>query len=153
MYLTCLLSAFAALNLGFTVNLILKRAVVICCCALISLGGYSQCELYDGTGAAVANPVWVSCSGGSYTLFIQSPNTFGPLTINWGDGSANTVVASLVPPAFVSRSGIRGRKFARSLHFAASCSTMPTQNVQSPHFPWDTIHSPGPGTTSLRALT
>ncbi|MDC1221905.1 hypothetical protein N8Z47_04480 [Salibacteraceae bacterium] len=64
--------------------------------------GYSQCTVYDGQGNNSANPVWVSCSGGTYTLYIQSPNNFGALTINWGDGSANTTVASLISPAFIS---------------------------------------------------
>lgn len=61
-----------------------------------------QCTVYDGQGNASNNPVWVSCSGGAFTLYVQSPNAFGALTIDWGDGSPNTVVASLVPPAFIS---------------------------------------------------
>lgn len=58
--------------------------------------------MYNGQGNASANPVWVSCSGGAYTLYIQSPNNFGGLTINWGDSTANTTVASLISPAFIS---------------------------------------------------
>ena len=68
----------------------------------VSLQSFSQCQVYDGGGAVSANPVWVSCSGGTYALYIQSPNNFGALTINWGDGSANTTVTSLISPAFVS---------------------------------------------------
>lgn len=64
--------------------------------------GFSQCQVYDGQGTASGNPVWVSCSGGTYTLYIQSPNNFGALTIDWGDGSGVTNVASLISPAFVS---------------------------------------------------
>lgn len=63
---------------------------------------HSQCTVYDGQGNVSGNPVWVSCSGGTYTLYIQSPNNFGALTINWGDGTANTTVASLISPAFIS---------------------------------------------------
>ena len=68
----------------------------------VTLQSYSQCQVYDCGGNVSGNPVWVSCSGGTYTLYIQSPNNFGALTINWGDGSANTTVASLISPAFVS---------------------------------------------------
>jgi len=69
------------------------------------LGAFSaqaQCVLNDGGGNPVANPVWVSCSGGAFTLFIQSPGTFGPYSIDWGDGSPLTFGAALVPPNFVS---------------------------------------------------
>ncbi|MEX2597515.1 MAG: PKD domain-containing protein [Salibacteraceae bacterium] len=62
----------------------------------------AQCTVYDGQGNAVNDPVWVSCSGGAYTLYVQSPNNLGYLIIDWGDGSPNTVVNGLVPPAFVS---------------------------------------------------
>ncbi|GAB5538734.1 MAG: hypothetical protein Salg2KO_08370 [Salibacteraceae bacterium] len=90
------LISFKPIRISFTA---LATIVMLC---ITSTNANAQCTLYDGTGTAVANPVWVSCSGGAYTLFIQSPNTFGPLTINWGDGSANTTVGSLVPPAFIS---------------------------------------------------
>lgn len=69
---------------------------------LLTFEGFSQCAVYDGQGNISANPVWVSCTGGSYTLFIQSTNNFGPLTIDWGDGSPTTSVASLISPAFIS---------------------------------------------------
>jgi gliding motility-associated-like protein len=62
----------------------------------------AQCTAYDGQGNAVNNPQWVSCSGGNFTLFLQSPNNLGYLIIDWGDGSPNTVVNGLVPPNFIS---------------------------------------------------
>ncbi|TRX53378.1 T9SS type B sorting domain-containing protein [Fulvivirga sp. M361] len=62
----------------------------------------AQCELLNGSGNASSNPLWVSCSGGSYTLFIQSNSTFGAWTIDWGDGSTLQSGTELAPPAFIS---------------------------------------------------
>lgn len=82
---------------------LMRILIVVFLCLIAGLGeGFSQCQVYDGQGNATNTPVWISCSGGAYTLFVQSPNTMGPLIIDWGDGSPNTPVASLVPPAFVS---------------------------------------------------
>lgn len=60
---------------------------------------FSQCQLFDFYGNASSNPTWYSCNGNSYTLSIQSPNSFGPWTIDWGDGSPVQSGSSLVPPA------------------------------------------------------
>lgn len=58
-------------------------------------------ELYDGSGNPSAAPQWISCSGGSFTLFIQSPNPIGPYTLDFGDGSAIVTGTDITPPAFV----------------------------------------------------
>ncbi len=64
---------------------------------------FSQCpQLYDGQGNPSSNPYWISCTGGDYTLFIQSPNIIGPWTIDWGDGSPVSNGPNLIPPNFVS---------------------------------------------------
>jgi len=76
--------------------------IVLVCSSLFGQTVHAQCVVYDGQGTATATPTWVSCSGGAYTLYIQSPNNFGYLIIDWGDGSANTTVASLISPAFLS---------------------------------------------------
>lgn len=62
---------------------------------LISNRLASQCEVYDGLGNASSNPVWVSCSGGAYTLNFASPTTLTGYTIDWGDGSPVSSGASL----------------------------------------------------------
>ena len=80
----------------------MKKILTFLWLSLLPLLGFSQCELIDGNGVSNANPVWISCTGGNYTLFIQSNTTFGAFSIDWGDGSPVTNGASLVPPAFVS---------------------------------------------------
>ena len=80
----------------------MRALVTLMLCLCIARFAQAQCELLDGNGNMEANPVWVSCSGGAYTLFLQSNTTFGPYSIDWGDGSPPTTGASLVPPTFVS---------------------------------------------------
>lgn len=63
----------------------------------------SQCpQLFDGTGNPSANPYWIDCFGGNFSLNIQSPNNIGAWTIDWGDGSPIDNGASLIPPAFIN---------------------------------------------------
>lgn len=63
----------------------------------------AQCpQLFDGSGNPSSTPVYLNCSGGPYTVFIQSPNNIGTYTIDWGDGSPADNGVSLIPPAFVS---------------------------------------------------
>ncbi len=69
---------------------------------LIPTFNRAQCDLYDGNGNPANNPVWLSCFGTDYTLVIQSPTTYGPWTVDWGDGSPIENGASLVPPASVT---------------------------------------------------
>lgn len=59
---------------------------------------YSQCpQLNDFFGTPNNNPYWYSCSGANYTLNLNSPNTIGTWTVDWGDGSPISSGASLVP--------------------------------------------------------
>lgn len=62
----------------------------------------AQCELYDGAGVPSMTPQWLSCFGTDYTLVLQSPNTLGAWTVDWGDGSPIDSGPDLVPPASVS---------------------------------------------------
>ena len=65
----------------------------------------AQCpRFFNGTLALSSNPLWVSCSGTSYNLILQSDVTIGPFTVNFGDGSPVASYPGLVPPAFVSHS-------------------------------------------------
>ncbi len=60
----------------------------------------AQCfQVSDGNGVLSNNPYFVSCTPGNFTVFIQTDQTIGPFSIDWGDGSPNTTGASLVPPA------------------------------------------------------
>lgn len=62
----------------------------------------AQCQLFDFYGNPSNNPTWYSCSGGNFALNIQSPNSIGAWSINWGDGSPVQTGASLVPPAAIT---------------------------------------------------
>jgi gliding motility-associated-like protein len=74
--------------------------LTVCVLPVLSM---AQCPLlYDFYGNPVNQPYWYSCSGGNYTLNIQSPNNIGNWSINWGDGSAVQTGNSLNPPAFIS---------------------------------------------------
>jgi PKD repeat protein len=76
--------------------------LLIACCVLPLLS-QAQCpRLNNGAGAPSANPYWVSCNGSNYTLFIQSPDTIGPYTLDFGDGTTPVSGAGLVPPNFIT---------------------------------------------------
>lgn len=63
----------------------------------------AQCPtLYDFDGAAATNPYWYSCSGGNYTLTLQSPDNIGNWEVDWGDGSPIESGANLIPPNNIS---------------------------------------------------
>jgi len=48
----------------------------------------AQCpQFYDSQGNLSANPVFVYCQGGPFSLSIQSPTSFPAFAINWGDGT------------------------------------------------------------------
>jgi gliding motility-associated-like protein len=80
-----------------------RRFYYILFLVLGSSGIFAQCfRLNDGNGNPSFAPYWVSCSGGNFTLFLQSPDNIGAYTVNWGDGSAIQNGGGLVPPAFIS---------------------------------------------------
>ncbi len=72
-----------------------STVVALCC---FNSASFAQCELFDFYGDAVNDPYWYSCNGNDFTLSIQSPNSIGAWTINWGDGTPNSSGSSLVPP-------------------------------------------------------
>ncbi len=78
-----------------------QRHLLLCVFFLIALFELeAQCfQVADGNGVMSNNPYFVSCTPGTYTVFIQTDQTIGPYTIDWGDGSPNASGASLVPPA------------------------------------------------------
>lgn len=86
----------------------MKQIILLLIVVFASTYSHAQCTVYNGLGNAVNNPTWVSCSGGSFTLFLQSPNNLGYTIIDWGDGSPNSVITGLVPPAFISHTYAAG---------------------------------------------
>ncbi len=68
---------------------------------LIQCTAFAQCQLYDFFGNPSNNPYWYSCNGNNFSLNLQSPNTIGAWTINWGDGSPIQSGAGLAPPTAI----------------------------------------------------
>ena len=59
-------------------------------------GLFSQCfEIRNGLGVFDPDPVFVSCTPGDFTIFIQPDQNIGPYSIDWGDSSALASGASL----------------------------------------------------------
>ena len=67
-----------------------------------TLQSRAQCELYDFYGNPSSEPYWYSCSGGDYTLNLQSPYDLGAWEVDWGDGSPVQTGPGLTPPTTIS---------------------------------------------------
>lgn len=79
------------------------RPLVLAFTILVGGGLRAQCpQLYDGEGLPSNAPEWFSCSGTAYTLLVGTPQTVGPYTIDWGDGSPLHTGSALVPPMTVA---------------------------------------------------
>jgi len=62
----------------------------------------AQCpEVYDFYGTVTDEPYWYSCSGNDYTLNVQTPDSWGAYTIDWGDGTPDDSGASWTYPDFI----------------------------------------------------
>ncbi|MBL4657794.1 MAG: PKD domain-containing protein, partial [Flavobacteriales bacterium] len=69
--------------------------------ALSSSTSRAQCpNILDGGGLPSANPVWVSCSGLDFNLFVQPVDTLFSYSIDWGDASPFSTGDTLLPSAF-----------------------------------------------------
>lgn len=87
--------------------MILKRLLFI---LLVCLNGkyFSQCpSFYNYLGTLTTSPVYISCSGSSYNVNLQSNTSFGSYTVSWGDGIPNTTGSSysanaLIPHTYAS---------------------------------------------------
>ncbi len=63
----------------------------------------AQCpSILDGGGVPSASPVWVSCSGANYNLFVQPDDTLFNYSIDFGDGSPPATGDTLLEVNFVS---------------------------------------------------
>ena len=82
----------------------MKRRIIISIVSILALIQMeAQCpQFYNFYGVASSAPYWYSCSGNNFNLNIQSPNSIGPYTIDWGDGSAITSGSVWNPPTSVS---------------------------------------------------
>lgn len=64
---------------------------------------WAQCpNVFDFYGNTVNEPYWYSCSGGDFTLNLQSPDDWGAYEIDWGDGSPLTSGAVWTSPESIS---------------------------------------------------
>ncbi len=74
----------------------LKRFLYISLIILITKSISAQCPLiYDYLGNLVTQPYFVSCTGApNYSVNFASNTGWGAYSINWGDGSTNTVAGS-----------------------------------------------------------
>lgn len=51
----------------------------------------AQCpQIYNYLGALSSRPYFISCTGGTFAVNIQSNSNWGAFSLNWGDGSSNT---------------------------------------------------------------
>lgn len=58
---------------------------------------HAQClEVLDGNGIFSDTPEFVSCTPGTYTVFVQPDRNVGNYTIVWGDGTPNSTGASIL---------------------------------------------------------
>src|ERR1041385_1195256 len=71
--------------------MLVKRIVYLALLQLTLFAAKAQCpQIFDYLGNPSASPMWISCTGGSYTLNFQSPSNFpGTYTVSWGDASPN----------------------------------------------------------------
>lgn len=89
----------------------MKRIFILFFFLLFKAVSLAQCpQIYNSAGTLTNNPSFISCSGGAYNMNIQSNVAWGPYTINWGDGSPNSVGASytalsLIPHTYAATTG------------------------------------------------
>lgn len=81
-----------------------KHLLYIILFALFPRLSYAQCpQIYDYLGNLSGNPYFVSCTGSAtYNMNIISNSNWGAYTINWGDGSPNTVAGSYVANSLIN---------------------------------------------------
>ena len=73
----------------------MNRKLLLSLFVLLNAFLVAQCpQFYNSAGTLTNNPTFISCSGGAYAMNIQSNVSFGAYTINWGDGSPNTIGGS-----------------------------------------------------------
>jgi gliding motility-associated-like protein len=71
----------------------LKRYLYIFLLLVVTKQITAQCpQIYDYLGNLVTKPYFIDCQGtGVYNMNVSSNTAWGAYTINWGDGTANTI--------------------------------------------------------------
>ncbi len=105
----------------------LKRLLVTCFVVLsvISLTRAQCPTIYNSSGTATTSPTFIYCSGGPYSMNIQSPSNFPAYNIDWGDGTpTNSAVSyaaqSQIPHTYAATVGT----FVITLTIPLSACTM-----------------------------
>ncbi len=82
----------------------LNRILYTIMIVLVSKLSFAQCpQVYDYLGNLVTNPYFIDCQGtGIYNMNFASNTNWGPYTISWGDGTANTVGASYTASSLIN---------------------------------------------------
>lgn len=77
----------------FKLLIMLKRYLYIFLFLISALRISAQCpQIYDYLGNLVTKPYFIDCQGtGVYNMNVSSNTSWGAYTINWGDGTANSV--------------------------------------------------------------
>lgn len=89
----------------------LKRTLYIFLLLINILLAKAQCpQIYDYLGNLVSSPYFINCQGtGVYNMNFASNSNWGAYTIDWGDGTANTIATSynansLIPHTYTTSS-------------------------------------------------
>jgi gliding motility-associated-like protein len=82
----------------------LKRTIYILLLLISSKLVNAQCpQIYDYLGNLVNSPYFIDCQGtGTYNMNVSSNASWGAYTINWGDGTANTVSGSYTANSLIN---------------------------------------------------
>jgi PKD repeat protein len=82
----------------------LKRTLYIFLLLISSKLVTAQCpQIYDYLGNLVNRPHFIDCQGtGTYNMNFASSTSWGAYTINWGDGTANTVGGSYTANSLIN---------------------------------------------------
>jgi gliding motility-associated-like protein len=84
--------------------MMLKRTLYIFLLLISSKLATAQCpQIYDYLGNLVNRPYFIDCQGtGTYNMNFASNTGWGAYTINWGDGTANTVGGSYTANSLIN---------------------------------------------------
>ena len=107
--------------------MLVKRIIYLALLQLTLVSAKAQCpQILDYLMVPSSSPMWISCTGGSYTLNFQSPSNFpGTYTISWGDASPNHTgtaypASSVIPHVYGATTG----SFLVTLTIPAQTCTM-----------------------------
>lgn len=107
--------------------MLVKRLVYLALLQLTLFAAKAQCpQILDYLNNPSSSPMWISCTGGAYTLNFESPSNFpGTYTISWGDASPDHTgtaypASSVIPHVYGATTG----SFLVTLMIPAQTCTM-----------------------------